>query len=181
MKTDELDLLFKKLEGSFDVHQTPEGHQKRFLEKLNAEKQIVKTEWNFWKPLSIAASVAVLFTLGFLFLKNDGRQNDLASVSPEMEQTQSFFTNAIKKELQTLKTFDNPETKAVVDDALKQIALLENEYEKLKKDLSASGNDKRVVFAMITNFQNRIDLLKQVITKMEKIETLKTTTHETTL
>ncbi len=181
MKKDELDILFKKLEGSFDVQQTPKGHQKRFLEKLNGEKQTEKKPWNIWKPLSIAASVAVLFTIGFLFLKNDGHQNDLASVSPEMEQTQSFFTNEIKKELQTLKAFDNPETMAVVNDALKQIAQLESEYENLKKDLGESGNDKRVIYAMITNFQNRIDLLKQVINKMEKIETLKTNTHETIL
>ncbi len=51
----------------------------------------------------------------------------------------------------------------------------------LKKDLVSSGNDKRVVYAMINNFQKRIDLLKQVIAKIEMIKKLNTETNETTI
>ena len=51
----------------------------------------------------------------------------------------------------------------------------------LKKDLVESGNDKRVIYAMITNFQNRIDLLQNVINTIEEIKTLKETENETTI
>jgi septum formation inhibitor-activating ATPase MinD len=68
-----------------------------------------------------------------------------------------------------------------VDDALKQVAILENKYVGLKKDLVQSGNDKRVIYAMISNFQNRINLLQQVIKKIEEIKNLKINRDETIL
>ena len=42
MKKDNLDTLFKNLEGQFDVEIPDAGHQARFLEKLNANKQTNK-------------------------------------------------------------------------------------------------------------------------------------------
>ncbi|MBZ0326678.1 MAG: hypothetical protein K8F54_03675 [Altibacter sp.] len=181
MNKEYIHTIFKRLEGTFDVEETPSGHQKRFLEKLHAEKH-TRNNPKWWKPLSIAASVLVIFGIGFTFLNTPSIEAaELASVSPEMEQTQTFFTTTINKELQTLKNFDAPETKALVDDALKQMEVLEVQYEKLKVDLVESGNDKRVIYAMITNFQSRIELLEQVITTIEEVKNLNNTKNETTI
>ena len=189
MKKDEIDTLFEQNKTRFDIHDTPQGHQKRFLAKLHAqtkvEKQISeeKTEksTHWLKPLSIAATIAVSLAVGFFFQNTEAKANDLASVSPEMQRTQSFFTATINKELKTLKSLQSPEAKELVEDALIQIDILEQEYEALKKDLVESGNDKRVIYAMITNFQNRIDLLQNVINTIEEIKTLKETENETTI
>ena len=180
MKTN-IDKLFQELEGSFDLNETPAGHQHRFLEKLNAAKKTEVKRLNWWKPLSIAASVAILVSLGTLYMKANPSSNDLASVSPEMKQTQSFFTSTINEELETLKSLTSPEAKQLVDDALYQIDILEKEYSGLKKDLLQSGNDKRVIYAMISNFQNRIDLLQEVIGKIEEIKNFKAYKNETTI
>jgi cobyric acid synthase len=51
----------------------------------------------------------------------------------------------------------------------------------LKTDLVDSGNDKRVVYAMIKNFQNRIELLEQVIEKIEEVKNLNTNKNENTI
>lgn len=62
--------------------------------------------------------------------------------------------------------------------------LLEKNYENLKIDLKESGNDKRVIYAMISNFQSRIDLLENVLKTIENLKTLKPTTqqhHQTVL
>jgi hypothetical protein len=181
MKKDAIEELFENLEGSFDVYETPSGHNKRFLNKLKIVKKPSVIKLNWWKPISIAASIAVLIAIGSTLLKVDPLELDLASVSPEMMQTQSFFTTTINEELQTLKSLTSPEAIVLVDDALKQVAILENKYVGLKKDLVQSGNDKRVIYAMITNFQNRINLLQQVIEKIEEIKTLKTNRDETIL
>ena len=181
MKKDSIDRLFENLQGDFDIHETPGGHKKRFIDKLNeVEKPSVK-KLNWWKPLSIAASIAVLIAVGSMFLKTNPSETDLASVSPEMMQTQSFFTSTINEELETLKSLTSPEAKELVDDALFQIDILEREYSGLKKDLLQSGNDKRVIYAMISNFQNRIDLLQEVIEKIEEIKNLKAYRDETTI
>ncbi|MCW8980516.1 MULTISPECIES: hypothetical protein [Altibacter] len=172
---------FDNSQGRFDVHDTPLGHEKRFLQRLEASKPIAKKENRWWKPLSIAASIVVLLGFGFTFMPGTAQEADLASVSSEMKQTQTFFTTTINKELDKLKSYSTPATKALVDDALAQMEILETEYAKLKEDLVASGNDKRVIYAMISNFQNRIDLLEQVISTIEEVENLNNTQHESTI
>ena len=107
-------------------------------------------------------------------MQDDLQEADLASVSEEMKTTQSFFTSTINNELTRLKSYSTPETEALVNDALNQIGQLEYKYQKLKTDLVTSGNDKRVVYAMISNFQTRIDLLTQVIETLEELKTSKT-------
>ena len=180
MKKNTIDTLFENLKGSFDVHQTPQGHDKRFLDRLNVQ-QDSKKQFNWWKPLSIAASVVIIIGLGFSLHGSPEQSGELASVSPEMEQTQTFFVLAINNEIDKLKSFETPETKTLIDDALNQITNLENEYQQLKLDLVESGNDKRVIFAMIANFQNRIDLLEQVVVIVEDFKNLKTNENEITI
>ena len=77
-----------------------------------------------------------------------------------MAKTQNFFTNAISVEIEKLNNELTPEFQDLVVDALFQIELLDQNYNKLKQDLTDSGNDKRVINAMISNFQDRIDILE---------------------
>ena len=178
---DSLEQLFERLEGTFDVHETPTNHQRRFLEKLSTHRTVAKRRPSIWRPLSIAASIVLLVCAG-IFLRNDDTEAEgLASVSAEMEQTQSFFTTAISQELETLKSFDGAETKVLIKDTMKRLEILESDYNQLKIDLVESGNDKRVISAMIANFQNRIELLQQVIENIEEIKTLKANRNETTI
>jgi len=182
MPKDSIDTMFNNLEGSFDLVASPAHHEERFLAKLNAAQKPVQKSRNWWKPLSIAASIALLITAGMLFQKPSVEDTlDLASVSPEMEQTQSFFTTTINQELQTLKELENEDTKVLIDDTIERLVVLESEYDRLKVDLQQSGNDKRVIAAMIANFQSRIDMLQLVNQKIEEINTLKANRNETIL
>jgi len=182
MKKDTIDQLFENHKGKFDVQNTSKGHQHRFLNKLNTQQTTVSKPTHYLKRvLAVAATLVVIVSISGLFFNTNVTAADLASVSPEMEQTQSFFTSTINNELKTLKGFNAPETKVLVQDALKQLEILEGKYELLKKDLVDSGNDKRVIYAMISNFQNRIELLEQVINKIEEVKNLNTQKNENTI
>ena len=181
MKKDSIESLFEKHRRALDVYDTPEGHTQRFVERLNQRNAVGKTGRNWWKPLSIAATVVVILGIGFFLLQDGETKTGLAGVSPEMEQTQTFFTAAINSELEKLKSFKTTETAQLVNDALNQITILEQEYQQLKEDLVASGNDQRVIAAMIANFQSRINLLENVIELIEEIKHLKTNENETTI
>lgn len=182
MKKDTIDQLFENLEGTFNVQDTPKGHQHRFLDKLNNQPKVENNSTYYLKRvISIAAVLAIIVTISGLLINTNVKAADLASVSPEMEQTQSFFTSTINKELKTLRGFNSPETEALVQDALHQIEILESKYELLKTDLVDSGNDKRVIYAMISNFQNRIELLEQIINKIEEVKNLNTHKNENTI
>ena len=178
---DDIDLLFERLQGTFDVNNTPENHQKRFMERLNKTPEKTNRKFSWWKPLSIAATIALLIGLVVTMDSHVVEEQGLAGISPEMEQTQSFFVTAIRQELETLKSFETEDTKVLIDDTIRRLELLEEEYDKLKTDLEKSGNDKRVISAMIENFQSRIEILEQVNQTIEEIKILKAHTNETTL
>ena len=178
MKKDDIDTIFEALENEFDVDMPNTGHQNRFLEKLNQQNNVIvdnaSRKTNYWKPfLAVAASIVLCFSIFTVMQQQEPEIKDLASVSPELSRTQDFFTLAIQNELVTLETERSPETEELIDDALKQLKVLESDYAKLQIALTESGDDKRVVHAMISNFQNRIDVLNHVLENIEEIKTFK--------
>ena len=174
MGKDNLEILFKSLENEFD-HENPQlGHQQRFLEKLNSDKETealnLQNKRSFWKPmLGIAASL-VLFMFVFTTVQSGTTSYDLANVSPEMAETQDFFAATLEVELEKLRNEMSPEYQDIVVDALFQIELLGQEYEQLKLELKESGDDKRIINAMISNFQNRIELLQNVLEQIDNVK-----------
>lgn len=177
---DKLTEFIKENREAFDFHEPDSGHEKRFLARLNKPVDIEKggsTLKMSWKPfLMVAASITLMMVL--VLGTGQTNERDLASVSPEMATTQDFFTTAIQAELQKLDSEESPEFQNLIVDALFQISLLEQEYLQLKKDLEISGNDKRVIHAMINNFQNRIDILKQVSEQIDQVKQLKNDSNE---
>jgi len=180
IKKDNLEKLFDNLQHTFDVEEPTLDHEKRFLKKLNKQEvaDVTKPKQNFWKPLlGIAASIAILVSV-FIGTQKDDSVYDLASISPEMAETQNFFTSTIASELTKLEKETNPETKLLISDAMIQMERLEKEYNDLKEDLSESGEDKRVIYAMISNFQNRIDILENTLKQIENVKQLKNSYNE---
>lgn len=184
MQKDTLDDLFENLKGEFDINTPNNGHEQRFLNKLNTNKNLasstdtkISSRFN-WKPfLAIAASVIMCLSV-FTVVNSQNEVMDLASVSPELSETQDFFTATIETELKKLNQERSPLTQKIVDNALTQIEALEKDYETLKIDLTENGDDQRVIYAMISNFQSRIDILNFVLTEIENLKQLKT--NETT-
>lgn len=185
MERDNLQKLFDNLNGEFDIENPNTGHEIRFLAKLKGEASktvnLKYTKSNFWKPFMAVAASVILCVSILTFIQKKPVVYDLANVSPELSKTQEFFTTAINQELASLNNERNPETDAIINDALKRIDLLEKEYEKLKIDLTDSGEDKRVIYAMISNFQNRIDLLQSVMKQIEEVKQLNTNYNENNL
>jgi len=182
MKKDKVEKLFEVMKDQLDIHEPSVDHRDRFLEKLKQQNKVVQLhpkKRNWYKPLSIAASVALLIGIMTMSLKFSPEEKaDLASVSPQMEETQSFFTAAIQVQLEEIDKISSKETKKLVVDAMQQLEKLESDYETLKEDLVHSGNDKRVISAMIKNFQKRANLLEQVLQKINNINEFKSSRNE---
>jgi hypothetical protein len=182
MEKDTIDDLFDNLQGEFDINEPKQGHEQRFLDKLKANdiasNDSKKSSGFNWRSfLAIAASVVICFSV-FMTTQNEPEVLDLASVSPELSETQDFFTVTIENELKKLNNERSPLTEQIINDALEQIQLLEIDYQNLKTDLVESGKDQRVIYAMISNFQSRIDILNTVLEQIETIKQLNTKTDE---
>ena len=181
MSKNTLENLFKNLENNFDIEIPEAGHEIRFLNKLN-EKKVIKittSKRNIWKPLIVVAASIVLILVLVISIPTQKTSGDLATVSPKMAKTQDFFTLTINEELNKLNSEASPEVQNLINDALLQIKKLENDYNTLKIDLLESGDDNRVIYAMISNFQNRIDILQNTLNQIKNVKQLKNSSLKT--
>lgn len=182
---DDIEQLFQNLENGFDNAVPNTGHKHRFLDKLKQQNGAITTpklkKNSYWKPLmAVAASLVVCLSTLLIMQHGNNELKGLASVSPELSQTQSFFATTIAQELAALEAKRTPETEQMIDDALRSLKILETEYTTLTLDLNQSGNDKRVIYAMIANFQNRIDILQNVLKHIEDVKNFKLYQNENT-
>ncbi len=177
MENENIENLFDSLKGTFDIEEPREGHQQRFLEKLQTSQGVVsiqKKKKSWWKPLSIAASVVLLCAVGVGFFNSaPTRDEQVAEISQEVSQTQFYFASLIEEQVKELENESTPETRRIIDDTMIQLQRLETNYKTLEQDLLNGGNSKLILSAMITNFQTRIDLLANVLDQIENIKTLK--------
>lgn len=177
MENENIDKLFNTLQGTFDIEEPNEGHQQRFLEKMQASQGVVSIQGkkkSWWKPLSIAASVVLLCAIGIGFFNSaPTHEEQVAEISPEVSQTQFYFASLIEEQVKELEEENTPETRKIIEDTMMQLQRLETNYKTLEQDLLNGGNSKLILSAMITNFQTRIDLLKDVQDQISNIKILK--------
>ena len=176
---DNLDNIFKDLEGKFDLEEPTIGHFERFQTKLNKGSDSTSNKRNsLFYFIAIAASFVLFFGIWIgSSLTNSGLE--LAELSPEMEETQSYFVSVIEKELQAIEIERNSDTEQLIKDALLQLNKLETAYQSLTLELKESTDEKRIIFAMISNFQQRIDVLQGLLAQIENFKQLKTQKNET--
>ncbi|MDP5106924.1 MAG: hypothetical protein NWQ31_12230 [Polaribacter sp.] len=155
-------------DNDFDLQEPHSGHLERFERKLNQPKKNTKTSW---KWLSAAASV--ILVLGFwLGSSHQKKQMDLADISPKMEEVQNYFVSTIHQEIKDLEKNRNLETEAIIEQALEQLEELEDNYKTFVKELNTGGNSKKIITAMIRNYQQRLEILENVLNQIEKIKNL---------
>lgn len=163
--------------NKFDIYEPSEGHFERFKNRLEStttelkRKRVSHTKWYL-----MAASLALLVSLWYNF-KPDDQGFELADVSPEMKETQSYFTYVINNEIKQIDLQQNSDNKLIIDNALSNVQRLEKEYKKLTLELKDSGFDKRIVNAMIFNFQQRIEILQDLLNQINNLKISKDETN----
>jgi hypothetical protein len=170
---DKLEQRFIELKGQFDTEEPKLGHFNRFEARL-AQKDKKQPKWNqkSWAWMAIAASFTLLF--GIWFGGYSAKQGlELADVSPQMEETQSFFVSTIRQEIENINLKRSDDNQQIIDDAFLQLNKLEENYKNLTVELDNSNKDKRIIYAMINNFQQRIEVLQTLLLQLDELEQLK--------
>ena len=175
---DKLDDIFNKLENQFDIEEPNMGHFNRFEARLGkSSTSLPKKNFRLFSYVAVAASIILLFGiwLGASFSESG---MELASISSEMEETQSYFVATIENELETIELERNADTEQLIIDGLAQLNKLEDQYQLLTIELNENTEDKRIIYAMISNFQQRIDVLQSLLLQIENIKQLKSQNNE---
>jgi len=176
-ENDSLNELFDKFENQWDVQEMNVDHQVDFLNKLNNKKQPKKK--NYWFVMAVAASIVLMLGVS-LFYKNE-KPKEFKFASKETQRTDSIFSILIDNELVKLKEKSSPENEQIINDALKQMKVFDADYQKIINELQKNGENKQIIYAMISNLQTRISFLQTVLKRIEENENLKNTTDEKTL
>ena len=176
---EKLDVLFKKFDSKWDMVELPSNHENRFLNKLQ-NKDARKGKKSAFRAVSIAATVMILFGLSFFF-KAEAKVNNLHFASKETKQTDSIFTVLIENELNRLNEKKTLRNQKIIADALQQMKVLDNDYQKIIKEIATNGENKQIIYAMISNLQTRISFLQNVLTQIETTKELNTQNDEKTL
>jgi hypothetical protein len=174
---DQLEKYFENNKNSFDIEEPSFDHLNRFEYKLRNVKKTKVRNIQKWPFLAVAASIVLFIGIGIG--SNFSSNNlELADVSPKMEETQNYFSAVIIQELEKVTAQKTTYNQHVINDALEQLKILENNYTKLTFELYESHEDQRIIFAMISNFQQRIQLLETLLNQLDKINQLKSKNYE---
>ncbi len=168
--------VFKEMENQFDIEEPTIGHFNRFQKKMERQKK-PKKSMQFYKFIAIAASLLLIFTIGFGKMQST-KGVELADVSPKMEETQDYFTSVIHNELEKITAIKNKENEKIINDALQHIKFLEEDYKKQTIALKDNFDNKNILFAMINNFQQRITILQNLLDELNNVEQLKELNNE---
>ncbi|MCF6224390.1 MAG: hypothetical protein L3J34_11770 [Flavobacteriaceae bacterium] len=164
---DNIENIFEAKRNNFDFEEPNIGHFNRFEAKLADQsihaKKTIRTQWHW---LAIAASVILVFGY-WLGNNNDNTGLELADVSAKMEETQNFYAATIHKEIEQIQGQKTIENQVIINDAFDQLKILEDHYQQLKIELKESNEDKRVIFAMISNYQKRLEVLQNLVDQLE--------------
>ncbi|MFX0558188.1 hypothetical protein ACOCEA_15405 [Maribacter sp. CXY002] len=164
-----------------------QGHEDRFLQKLNDAMPIKKKGLNtiWYAAASIIVLIGIGF-LGFLQLKMDTKvpttivdidaipQNEdfsFGDLSPDLKKVENYYVANINLELSKLEI--SKENKNLVDSFMDRLAELNMEYMDLNKELNELGPNDQTISALIENLQLRLQLLQKLKKKLNQLKSSK--------
>ncbi|WP_282161413.1 hypothetical protein [Ulvibacterium marinum] len=179
--------MFKK-ENKDEKFQMSEGHENRFLERLEAE--LPKQSKPSFYILKIAASILVLLSIGVVSYKvltgedtikttvvekNDPSKEEkgisFGDLSPDLKKVEDYYVTNINLELSRLQVSE--ENKILVDSFMDRLADLNTEYERLNAELNNIGPNDQTITALIKNLQLRLQLLQKLKGKLNELKSSK--------
>ncbi|MFK7782356.1 hypothetical protein [Psychroserpens sp.] len=153
-----------------------EGHEARFLKKLDEAQPEETSIKKRFSVLQIAASVVILIGLAFGTYKfmqqpksienhvvnnqsqtNEDQLKSLGDISPDLKLIEDYYLANINLELSKIK--QTPESKELFDGYLVRLAELNEEYKRLSVELTQNGPNELTVSALIDNLKLRLNLL----------------------
>lgn len=171
------------------THSMKEGHEARFLSKL--EKELPSPTKNrtpqiFW--MRIAASVVVILGVTVYFLSGEQKISpvtdqvvgnetkiqqtlSLGDLSPDLQKVENYYLTNINLQLSDLES--NPENKEVLDSYMARLAELDAEYRRLNVELNEIGPNDQTIGALVKNLQLRLQLLQRLKSKLNQLKSSK--------
>ncbi|WP_172914744.1 hypothetical protein [Capnocytophaga canis] len=155
------------IENKFDIYEPLDGHEERFLQKLSERNITKKTKRRslIRKIVYTNIAVAVLIFVAFTWNYNAGDRLEIASqVAYESEQ---YYLPMIEENIEIIKNSNN---ELLAKDALNQLNKMKTDYERLRNEIIAQGENEFLITAIHTNFDTQLQFSNRVITMINPLQ-----------
>lgn len=160
----------------FDSDAPAQGHEERFLQKLQRKPA---GGVNIRHVLQVAASVAVILASAFVLIRQNqsGDRRAETGITQEMKEADIYFASEVDARYDRIRefSFENSEEKAVLLDELKE---LDAHHQQLMTDLKANPDDERIINALIRHYQIKLEVMDQIIDQLNQIKSVTSENHE---
>lgn len=163
----------------------PAGHEERFKAKLNQNKGVsLKPTYNYWKVAAIFVPLFMLAT--YFFLEFNSSQEPLQEVnlsdySPELSEAENYLAYVVKEKTEKIKSLQNKENQTLIDHSLNELDSLQANYNQLLFDLKESGGNPQVIKSVVINLQLQVEVLENVMNRLEINQEIKQNYNENTI
>ncbi len=170
MKKDKLHELIN--EEIFEIKFPSKKHEEKFALKLeNNHFRTTSKQQKLKNILILAGSIAAILILLLTFMRTYNRV-ELRDFSSEMAQTQAYFETEIEAQIKQLEKKSGDKYEGLLGDVKIQLKKLEDDYISLTKEMHRQQNAVPILRAMIENYQQRINLLEDVLFQVQQLEAL---------
>jgi len=174
----------EKLNEEMMLREMSNDHRSVFEKKL--KKELHSAKGFPIRYLMIAASVIVLFGMGFVFTMTQETPKEeiqvaetkvsLEEFSPELKKLENYYLTAINFELANLKVTDA--NKAVLQDYFRKMNTLTNEYKLQSEQLQIDKVDEELINNLIDNLQMRLQLMIELKNELKKLKSKENETQK---
>ena len=162
-ENDELESLLQQAAKTCDAAQPDDGHKVRFSERLDAIHQVdTRYKRRVWyRAAVVTVLLSISAVLSFQLMQSDP-SNTTVGLPDEVKKEQFYLETIVETAMSKIEAERNENTQMIIDEAFVQLKLLEEEQKRLEQELK-ENYDKRIVKALMDNFQFRIRLLENVM------------------
>lgn len=115
--------------------------------------------------VAVAAVILLLLIAGIFVPQRRNEPNNFRAQYPELQQAEAYFQPMIIAKVRRIEQIGD---KTVIGALLQDLALLEQDYEMLAKDLRDNADNRQIIKAMIENYRSRLQLLERIVNEIEK-------------
>lgn len=173
----------EKLKQENMLRELSNDHRSVFETKLKKELHGKSTSPTHY--LLIAASVVILFGMGYVFTLNQDQPVDriqapsakitLEEFSPELKKIENYYLTAINLELANIEVTDG--NKLVLQEYFRKMNTLTNEYKLQSEQLQINKIDEELINNLIDNLQMRLQLMIELKNELKKLKSKKNEEH----
>ncbi|GLB52014.1 hypothetical protein NBRC110019_10530 [Neptunitalea chrysea] len=175
----------------------PEGHEKRFLDKLEKELPEKQKKRSVFFYVKIAAAAIIVIGIGsMLFIHSisdtkeelvpdnqvvdtteetesspENEQITLGDLSPDLKKVEEYYVASINVTLASLEI--NDVNKRLFEGYMDRLSVLNKEYKTLTTELNTYGPNEQTIGALINNLQLRLQLLYKLKNKLDEFKKTK--------